>query len=235
MFDLSAFIKENATPGKKFKIKLLGDSITHGHSGTGYEQNGYPFIKGYARNPNGYCWANLFKEYMENKFSCEVVNNGASGTKIEFIIDNFETLVEKDDDFIICTIGTNNRHQMKNSGAKKTKAEMEEGVYANILKLNSMLVESNKTVVFIANIPAAPERETDKEDSWRILHMNDINDIYKRAHQEKGFLFISLYDLFSEYLKENKIELGAMLADGLHPNDKGYKVIYELLKKALNV
>ena len=68
------------------RIKLLGDSITHGVGGTGFNQNGYHFINGYARNPDGYCWANTFRDYMEDKFQCSVINNACTGTTIEFII-----------------------------------------------------------------------------------------------------------------------------------------------------
>ena len=47
---------------KKINIKLLGDSITHGVGGTGFVQNGEPIVAGFARNPDGYCWAKQFKE-----------------------------------------------------------------------------------------------------------------------------------------------------------------------------
>lgn len=49
--------------------------------------------------------------------------------------------------------------------------------------------------------------EIDGEAFWRILHMCDINDIYKRASQKEGFCLISLYDLFSEYLKDNSVDI----------------------------
>ena len=75
--------------GKKFRVKLLGDSITHGLGGTGFEQNGEPIAEGFCRNPNGYCWAKQFKEYLEAHFPCEVINNACTGTDIQFILRNF--------------------------------------------------------------------------------------------------------------------------------------------------
>ena len=75
---------------RTINIKLLGDSITHGAGGTGFEQNGELIVDGFSRNPDGYCWAKLFKGYMESQFDCAVTNNGCCGVKIEFIIDNFE-------------------------------------------------------------------------------------------------------------------------------------------------
>ena len=235
MLDLAKLIKEFTNKDKKFRIKLLGDSITHGHSGTGYAQDGFNFIRDVRRNPNGYCWANLFKANLESNYNCQVVNNGISGIPIESVIRDFDLLVDDEDDFIICTIGTNNRHQYKNKGAKKSVEEMSNTFYNNILLLNQKLSERNVKYVLIANIPACKEREEDTEEYWRILHMNDINDIYKRAQRDLGFEFISLYDLFSAYIKKNDIPLESLLADGLHPNDKGYKVMYELLRKEFNV
>ena len=38
---------------KTVRIKLLGDSITHGVGGTGFAQDGEPITQGYARNPEG--------------------------------------------------------------------------------------------------------------------------------------------------------------------------------------
>lgn len=217
--------------GKSFSVKLLGDSITHGVGGSGFAQDGYPFINGFARNPNGFCWANLFKEHLEKKYDAEVVNNAATGTRVEFIIQNFDTLVDDSDDIVICAIGTNNRHQQKGNAIKKTREEFAKAFYDNVVLLNKKFKETQKEVIFIANIPAAPENELDGENYWRILHMDDINEIYKRASQEEGFCLISLYDLFSGYLKENNIDIHSTLKDGLHPNDEGYKIIYQLLLK----
>lgn len=235
MFDLPAFIKANRKENKKFRIKLLGDSITHGMGGSGFEQNGENFVGNVRRNLNGYCWANMFKDNLESNFGCEVVNNGMSGTNVEGLIFHFEKIVDEEDDFIICMIGTNNRHQYMKTGAKKSVEEMSETFYQNILTLHNMLKKKNKKHVFMANIPAGKKNEEDGVDYWRILHMNDINDIYKRAQKTAGFEFISLYDLITAYMKEKGIEIDALLADGLHPNDKGYDVMYELIRKEFNV
>ena len=37
------------------------------------------------------------------------------------------------------------------------------------------------------------------------------------------------------YCRENSIALDSLLADGLHPNDEGYRVMFSLLKEALSV
>ena len=146
------------------KIKLLGDSITHGVGGSGFAQDGEGFIEGFARNTKGYCWANNFKERMESRYNCKVVNNACTGTAIEFVIKNFDTLVDDDDDIILCTIGTNNRHQSFKYAPKRTKEEHMELFYQNILKLAAMFKEAKKDVIFVANIPASERNEQDGPD-----------------------------------------------------------------------
>ena len=216
---------------KKLKIKLLGDSITHGVGGTGYNENGEHIILNYARNTDGYCWANLFKKHMESHYNCSVVNNACSGTAIEHIIDSYDQLVDSDDDIVICAIGTNNRSQRFDNPPKRTKQEHMKYFYNKIIKLYYMLKEDGKDVIFIANIPASVENEKDGSFFWRLFHMNDVNDIYMKASITCGFPFVSLYSLFMEYcnLKDRTVE--SFLDDTVHPNDEGHSVIFRLLMK----
>ena len=217
---------------RKINIKLLGDSITHGVGGTGFTQNGEPIAQGFKRNPDGYCWAKKFKEHMEECYDCTVTNNACTGTKIEFIIDNFNTLISPEDDIIICTIGTNNRHQPKSESPMHTKREHMEIFYSNILKLDRMFKASGKDVIIMANIPASSANENMISEDWvRLFHMNDVNDLYRKASFECGFTFVSLYSLFAEYCRNNNITVDSLLCDGLHPSDRGYDVMYDLIMK----
>lgn len=224
---------EGEPSGKQ--IKLLGDSITHGVGGSGYCQNGEHIVDRFSRNPDGFCWAKMLKERLEADFDCKVINNGCSGTDIQFIIEHFDTLVSEKDDLVICTIGTNNRHQYKNAGERRDRDEFAEEFYRNILRLHEMLVNAGKKMIFMANIPASAANERDGADYWRILHMDDINELYKRASEYAGFAFISIYDRFRSYIQEKGVELNSLLADGLHPNDEGYKLMYKIISEALGV
>ena len=217
------------------KIKLLGDSITHGVGGSGFCQDGEAFIAGFARNTGGYCWANSFKARMEERYNCKVVNNACTGTTIEFVIKNFDILVDSDDDIILCTIGTNNRHQSFKNAPKHTKEEHMNAFYENVLKLSSMFKDAKKDVIFMANIPASSKNEQDGEDYWRIFHMNDVSDIYLKASFEEGFPFISLYNAFLGYCEDKGVTVDSLLSDGLHPNDKGYDVMLSLIERELGL
>ncbi len=216
---------------KTVHVKLLGDSITHGVGGTGFMQNGEPIAAGFSRNPDGYCWAKRFKDFAEANFNCTVTNNGCTGTRIEFVIENFDTLVDSEDDIIICMIGTNNRHQYTKDAPKRDRKEMLEELYNNILKLYEKFKSTGKDVIFAANIPASAENEKDTAEYWRILHMNDINDLYAMASIECGFPFISMYSLFIEDCERRGVNFESLLSDGLHPNDEGYDVMFRLFMK----
>lgn len=228
-------LKKLLTSPKTTHIKLLGDSITHGMGGTGFAENGYAFIEGFARNPDGHCWANRFQKYLQSHFDCTVTNNACSGTNIEFIIRHFDTLVDGQDDLILCTIGTNDRHFCFDEGVRPTREEMGRKFYNNVRTLHGLFRAANKEVIFVANIPASASNERDGDHYWRILHMADIDFLYKKASEECGFSLISLYDLFHEYCNRNDLEPASLLADGLHPNDRGYDVIYQLLIDALRL
>ena len=217
------------------QIKLLGDSITHGVGGTGWEENGEPIIEGFARSPHSHCWANTFKAFMESHYDATVINNGCSGTNIQFIIQNFDTLVDEQDDIVFCTIGTNNRHKFFSDGEKETREEYGTKFYHYVLELYDRFKAKNIPVVFIANIPAAASAELDGADWWRILHMDDINAIYKHASSVCGFPLISFYDLFNAYCEQNGKTVDSLLCDGLHPNDEGYDVMADLILDALQL
>ena len=85
---VSKIINKVVLTEKNINIKLLGDSITQGVGGSGFDQKGQHIVQNFFRNEEGYCWANLFKKHMQRQFNCVVTNNACTGTGIEFIINN---------------------------------------------------------------------------------------------------------------------------------------------------
>lgn len=239
MSKAAALMQQTLTLDRHVHIKLLGDSITHGVGGTGFAMTGEDILSNMsrtmARNPDGYCWAKLFKEHMEGHYDCTVTNNAISGIELQFLLNHFHELVYDRDDLIICTIGTNDRHQHFSYGPKRTYEQQRQYVYDRIVQLHDKLTATGKDFILLANIPAAASDEVDGEDYWRIIHMEDINELYKKAVAEFDFPFISMYDLFSAYCAEKQLAVDSLLADGLHPNDDGYRVMYDLIMHALGL
>ena len=222
-------------PERTVRIKLLGDSITHGMGGTGFAQNGEVFTSGFARNPDGFCWANLFRDELESCYDCKVINNAISGARIELILERFDELVDEEDDIVLCAVGTNNRSYAFASGPKPSKTEYMKRFYEKIITLNDLLRKAGKEAVFCANIPASKSNEQDGTDYWRVFHMDDVHDIFLKASYTCGFPLISLFREFSEYCISNGITIDSLLADGLHPNDAGYRVIFSIIMKELGL
>ena len=144
---------------KPVRIKLLGDSITHGYCGTGYAQNGENFVTTFCRNQNGYCWASLMADYLGKQYGCQVINNGCSGVSIPFLIEHFDTLVDEEDDIVICTIGTNDRAQYKQDGPRPTRNGHMAKICGHMQTLADKFQAAGKKVIFVANIPAIWETE----------------------------------------------------------------------------
>lgn len=215
--------KEGINKNTNINIKMLGDSITAGFGGTGYNveyQEGADLLFwGRYQNLSGTCWANSLKNYIESKYSnIHLTNYGVSGATSFNLVQYFETtnLVKPNDDIVIVMIGTNDRNNSKSS------------LYNNLKSLYTKIKAMNKKVIFMGSIPASIENEEE-----HTLHMEDINMIIEGFCKEYNIDFISVYKLFTEYCINTGITIDSLLSDGLHPNDEGYKVMFEIISNHL--
>ncbi len=209
------------------QIKLLGDSITYGALGTGCDDNGSAIgTTGYNRNPNGYCWANLFKSYMESKFNCTVVNNGISGKSSGYLVSNLSQLIDSDDDIVVVMIGTNDRF-----------GSTAQNLYNNLLTIYDYCTNNHKKVVLLSCIPEtyANEYQTENAQFIRRFHMEDVANVYMKLAHDLGVEYIDLYEGIKTYAAQHGAKLSTMLADGTHPNDDTYKLMYELILSGIGL
>lgn len=196
-------------------IKIIGDSITEGIGGSNYNSNGETIFDTYKVN-SGHCWANSLKSYLESKFSCVVKNWGISGATSTFIVDNLSKLVKSTDDIIICKIGINDRLDI-NGKLYLTN---------NLKTIYNYVIGLGKEIVFISPIMCV--------DETKYFTALDIDNIYMKVCSELCIEYISLYKLFLEYIENKNISLSSLLlADGLHPNDTGYDIMYYLILSKL--
>ena len=105
----------------------------------------------------------------------------------------------------------------------------------NIELLRQRLNSGEHVVIKLLGDSITPGCEESNDFLWYIIHMDDINDLHKRAQEVTGYTFISLYDLFCDHIAKNNIALRSLLVDGVHPNDNGFKIMFDLLIDAFGI
>lgn len=239
-------------PDYNYRICLIGDSITQGMGSSGFQQydaviDGMTYnVRGNGpNNPNatsnykigeylwtsggrrwyealdGNGWAHLFKNYMNEKFKIIVRNFGMSGINSEdlkYFINNFMD-TKFNFDCIVLMIGTNNREK-----------ENLESLYADMNDTIKTIKNYGKDLIIMACIPASIENEK----NFRV-HMEDVHNVLRNVSYENKIPFISVYNLFMDYCSNKGIKIDTLLSDGLHPNDEGYKVMFQLISNAMGI
>lgn len=248
---IGKFMTLNA-PAYNYRICLLGDSITQGMGSSGFQQydaviDGQTYnVRGNGpNNPNatsdykigeylwtsggrrwyealdGNGWAQLFKNYMNEKFKIIVRNFGMSGINsgdLKYFINNFMDTAYNFD-CIVLMIGTNDR-QYDNL----------EAFYTNINDTIKTIKNYGKDLIIMACIPASIANEK----TFRV-HMEDVHNALRNISCENKIPFISVYNLFIDYCSNKGIKIDTLLSDGLHPNNEGYKVMFQLISNAMGI
>ena len=221
-----------ANAAEEFKIVLGGDSITHGVGGTGFAQNGDLIIEAtnrtdrMNRNPGGYCWAKLFKEYVETNYNATVTNNGCTGTYSGWWDDYKADLIPADTDLFILTIGTNDRNSSAYIGT--TRAEQLTNYYTHIKSIVEYCLAQGTRVLLCSSIPASASNE---DMTNRLASVFDFNAVLQRIASEYNMDYFDLYSAVYYRLRDAGKTVDDYLPDGLHPNDALYKIMfYEYLR-----
>ena len=220
-----------ATPERPVRIKILGDSITHGVGGTGFAQDGdlilslYNGTQKWNVNTSGHCWANSLRDYLQSKYNCIVKNYGMTGAVVSFLTQGLDLgeLIDVNDDIIILQIGTNNR----NGNVGQTK----EAFRIQLDVLVKRILSMGKEVILMSSIPTSISNETDSKN----FHMEDVDNSIMAVAELNNMEYISNYKNFIQYCKDANITVDSLLADGLHPNDAGYDVMFYLICNALGI
>jgi lysophospholipase L1-like esterase len=239
-------------PAYNYRICLLGDSITQGMGSSGFQQydaviDGKTYnVRGNGpNNPNatsdykigeylwtsggrrwyealdGNGWAQLFKNYMNEKFKIIVRNFGMSGINsgdLKYFINDFMD-TKYNFDCIVLMIGTNNRE----------KGNLE-SLYADMNDIIKTIKNYGKDLIIMACIPASIANEK----TFRV-HMEDVHNALRNISCENKIPFISVYNLFIDYCSNKGIKIDTLLSDGLHPNNEGYKVMFQLISNAMGI
>jgi lysophospholipase L1-like esterase len=220
-------------PDLPFKIVLGGDSITHGVGGTGFAQDGGIILatgsRTWSRNPNGYCWAKLFKEYIEANYNATVTNNGCTGSNSAIWSSHKEDLIPEDANLLILMTGTNDRN---GSGTLTTKAAILNAYYQNLVSVVSHCKAQGTDVILMSPIPASAANEA---EDGRIVHCFELNAVVQRVAAEYNLEYINMYNAIYYHVQENGLDLTTLLGDGLHPNDEMYRLMYYKILRELDL
>ena len=210
------------------KVKLIGDSITAGMGGTGYDATasggGQQIYGTVYQNVAGHCWANSIKAFWEGSFSnVTVVNNGWSGQSSKEINLYWQYLVDNTDDIIVCMIGTNDRNTIG-----RTLADYIE--YLDQIVSRALL--AGQKIVLMSPIPASVANENQATINF---HMEDVEHAIRFVTEKRGVPFLNLYRKFIEYCDLHNVTIDSLLLDGLHPNDTGYDVIFDIITNTFDI
>lgn len=198
--------------GEIVSIVLLGDSITDGAGGSEYNGS---YTGALSTNTKGYCWANAFKHFTETRYGTKVRNAGMYGTVMEAQKNAALDIVSRED-FVIWLTGTNDRNWPED--------------YENHLRGNLEAVRKKcGGMLVISNLPSTRADEND-----HTVNMQKMDEIVTRA--TAGYVpHFSMYREFFQFCESRGVSFGDCFADHVHPNDRGYFIMFKILCSKLGL
>jgi len=164
----------------------------------------------------------VFLEAIKIPKVVTVKNWGISGIGTHEILNMKDSLIETDDDIVIMQIGTNDR-------VKRTVAESTKDLQRQVINYVEGLGKK------IIQMVAPPSSLTSEDLSSRNFHMWDVDRVIGELSAELNREYISNYQYFKKYCAEQNINIDTLLSDGLHPNDRGYELIYSYICSRLEL
>ena len=153
-------------------------------------------------------------------------NWGVSGWRTENIIENIDNLMEGSETIVLCLIGSNDR-------SAHNGATYESELAQNMRYIYMQICDKGAKPVLLSSAPASIENETTFAD--RIMHKEDVDTAARMAAATFGYEHISVYNHVLDYCLYTGIEVDALLADGVHPNDAGYDVAFNYILKKIGL
>ena len=134
----------------------------------------------------------------------------------------------------ILTIGTNDRNT--NQSDPDTKEELINRYKNNLKWIIEYCNANNIHIILVSPIPASSTDEsTSQSGVFRQLHSFQLNEVVQEIASEYNIEYINMYNLLYYYYWEKDLNFEDYFADGLHPNDSMYKVMFYLYLKGLNL
>ena len=202
-------------------ILVFGDSIVYG----AWDKNGG--------------WTQILREWIDEKnlewnedFYYLVYNLGVFGDTTEDLLERFDSEVKQrqgEEKFIfIFAVGINDSEYIH---SKKGLNIPEEKFQKNLVNLIKKAKKYSSTILFVGPNPVDESKVNPmpwaSDKSYINKNVERYNKLIKKTCKENIVHFI---EVFSEF---RKTDYRAFLEDGAHPNTKGHRLIYRIVRKYL--
>jgi lysophospholipase L1-like esterase len=184
-------------------------------------------------------WVDRLKRFLHERTISNpdshylVYNQGVSGDTSDDVLERFEfetkmRLKEGEEIILIISVGTNDAQFIHDKNGMKVPPEK---LKENIQKLIDMTRKVSQKIVFVGLLPVNESKTTpiawDTNKSYKNEHVNKYNDIMKSVCRDNNVHFVGIFDKFMEN------DYKSMTDDGLHPDTKGHKMMFEIIRDFL--
>lgn len=204
---LAVFLCQSVMAVEKIKIACIGDSITFGVGASNRREMSYP--------------AQLQKRLGDGYV---VGNFGTSGIEMTNYLKKWQQKLEDfQPDIVTIKLGTNDTKGRRFETGNDNKEQFNESFADAAANLISFLegLKSKPRIYICLPVPVF-------KDKWKINEKALIEDVIpslKKLAKEKGLPIIDLYTPCKDK--------GDSVPDGIHPNEKVYAVIAEIIAKEI--
>lgn len=162
-------------------------------------------------------------QFLQIEKRIKVANDGISGSTTSSWLSTvtINDSIKAGDNFVFVQLGTNDR--INNGSNSKSKLTRNLYTIANIIKANT----SNHAQLILMSANAVTHNE---DSASYIMTMRDVNSTVQSVADSLGVPFISNYSATQQL----KFDGEPYLSDNLHPNNYGYKAIFNNIKSAIN-
>jgi len=203
------------------QILIFGDSITYG----AWDKEGG--------------WVQRLRRFLDEKnltspdFYFVVYNLGISGDTSEDLLERFEfetkqRLKEHKETIVAFAIGINDSQFVHSEGDHRVPIEKFKN---NLQELIKLAQKFSLKIIFVGLTPVDEKRTTpipwDSDKFYKNEYIEKYNQVIKKVCEENKIYFIEIFEKFKATGYQQLLE------DGLHPNSKGHKRIFEIVKDFL--
>ena len=187
------------------KIVCIGDSLTYGYGVHSKE-----------------CWVKL----LHKNLNIEIINKGVNGDTTAGILSrSYKDILQLNPSHVILMAGTNDillNYPIDN-------------IIDNIKFLLKEIKDNNITPILALQPPVIDELAKTHWDEY--INYNKVNEhLFQYIQKIRTFALennIDIIDFYNTFIKLN--DIASLYSDGIHPNSKGHKLMFETIIKLYTI